>query len=284
MNESHGIKPSYMDLSADPGVDFNRFVNGAWIDSAAIPPEYPCWGAFLMLRERALENVHALLKELAEATDAEPGSNAQKIGDLFFTAMNEEQIEAAGAGPILPEIARINATRTRNGLVDTIARLHLDNVNVFFGFGAASDRDDSTRMIAHAAQGGLGLPDRDYYLSDDEKSVDLRAKYLAHVTRMFELLGEKPKMARKHARIVMRIETALAEASMSKVELRDPKATNNKMSVDAFAALCPELPMRRYFMKLGTPDFEVVNVMQPKFFQALSALLAELTARDLKAY
>lgn len=284
MNESHGIKTSYMDLSADPGVDFNRFVNGAWIDSAVIPPEYPRWGAFLMLRERALENVHVLLKELASAEELEPGSNEQKVGDLFATALDEETIEAQGATPILGEIARVNKARSRNSLVDVIAHLHLNQVGVLFGFGAFADLENSSQNMAHASQDGLGLPDRDYYLKDDEKSVDLRAKYLAHITRMFELLGEKPSMARKHARAVMRIETALAKASMSKVELRDPANITNRMTVDEFVAMVPNLAMRRYFQKLEAPEFDDINVMQPKFFAALNELIASEPLRDIKAY
>ncbi|MCA9801407.1 MAG: M13 family metallopeptidase [Cyanobacteria bacterium HKST-UBA02] len=284
MNESHGIKTSYMDLSADPGVDFNRFVNGAWIDSAVIPPEYPRWGAFLMLRERALENVHVLLKELASAEELEPGSNEQKVGDLFATALDEEAIEAQGATPILGEIARVNKARSRNSLVDVIAHLHLNQVGVLFGFGAFADLENSSQNMAHASQDGLGLPDRDYYLKDDEKSVDLRAKYLAHITRMFELLGEKPSMARKHARAVMRIETALAKASMSKVELRDPANITNRMTVDEFVALVPNLAMQRYFQKLEAPEFDDINVMQPKFFAALNELIASEPLRDIKAY
>ncbi|MBK9141120.1 MAG: M13 family metallopeptidase [Candidatus Melainabacteria bacterium] len=284
MNESPGIKTSYMDLSADPGVDFNRFVNGAWNDSAVIPPEYPRWGAFLMLRERALENVHVLLKELASAEGLEPGSNEQKVGDLFATALDEETIEARGATPILGEIARVNTARSRNSLADVIAHLHLNQVGVLFGFGAFADLENSSQNMAHASQAGLGLPDRDYYLKDDEKSVALRAKYLAHITRMFELLGEKPSMARKHARAVMRIETALAKASMGKVELRDPANITNRMTVDDFVAMVPNLAMRRYFQKLETPAFEDINVMQPKFFAALNELIASEPLRDIKAY
>jgi putative endopeptidase len=277
----HGIKPDYMDTTANPGVDFNQYANGGWIARTEIPPEYPRWGAFLMLAESTLVRCHDLLKAAAARTDAPAGSVEQMVGDFFHAAMDEAKIEADGVTPLEAEFKRIAAIRSRRSLADALAQLHLYGINALFSFGSGTDFDNSSQVIAHAVQGGLGLPDRDYYLEAD--NAELRDKYVAHVQRMFELLGERKHDARRHAQAVLSFETALAAASMSKVERRDPDNLRNKMTVDQFADLFAGFPVRRYFEKLGAPAFDTLNVMQPNFFRGASALL-DTPLWKIKAY
>ena len=282
-DQVHGIQPDYMDLTADPGVDFNRYCNGKWIDGAVIPSDKARWGAFEILREQNRVQLQTIFDELLTG-EHEVGTNAQKIADFYASGMDEAAIEAAGTKPLASEFQRIASIRTIRGLTDVIARLHNYGVNAMFGFGGSASFNDSTLVIGHALQGGLGLPDRTYYLDTDEKSQDIRVAYVAMIQRMFELLGEKPKLARKRAKVVMAIETRLAEASMSKEDKREPSNINNPMSMTDFEALIPRLPMHRYFTKLGAPAMDSLNVMQPKFFTALNELLQTVSLRDWKCY
>lgn len=279
-----GIKPDYMDLTADPGSDFNQYANGKWIDKTEIPPEYPLYGAFILLRERSLEQVHEVLKEAAANTGASAGSNAQKLGDFFASGMDEAAIESLGAKPLMEELEKIYAISSHRELTDVLARLHKQGVGALFGLGSSPDFDNSSQVIAHAMQLGLGLPDRDYYLNNDEKSIQLRQKYLAHIKAMFELTGVNPRAAEKYAGVVLFVETALAKESMSKADRRDPAKINNPMTVVAFQKLIPLIPVKRYFKTLGAPSFDGLNVMQPDYFRALGKLLAAFPLSDWKAY
>jgi putative endopeptidase len=281
--QNHGIKPSYMDTSISPGLDFNRFANGSWIANTEIPAEYPRWGSFLMLRDRTLEQLKVILEDLATSTTV-PGSNEQKIQDFFATGMDTAAIDAAGFTPIVPELKLISSIRSRRKLTDVIAHLHQCGIGGLFAFGASPDADDSSQMIGHALQSGLGLPDRDYYLQKDERSVELRKQYLAFIAQMFQLVGVKPKLAQAHARTVLSVETAMAHNFMSKEDRRDPDQTKNKMTVDQFAALVPNLDMPRYFAQIGCPPMATLNVMQPKYFHALNLLLESIPLADVKTY
>jgi putative endopeptidase len=281
--QNHGIKPSYMDKSVSPGLDFNRFANGSWIANTEIPAEYPRWGSFLMLRDRTLDQLKVILADLATKATV-PGSNEQKIQDFYATGMDEAAIEAAGITPLAPELARIGSIKTMRGLIDTIAHLHLVGVGGAFAFGASPDADDSSQMIGHALQSGLGLPDRDYYLLKDEKSVELRVQYVNLIARMFELIGEKPKVARRHANAVLHLETSMAHVFMSKEDRRDPDLTKNKMTIAQFQALVPQLDMTRYFAQIKCPPMATLNVMQPKYFQGLSQLLTSIPMSHWRAY
>lgn len=281
---THGIQLSYMDRNADPGRDFFRFANGAWLDNTPIPPAYPRWGAFLMLRDRALETVHGILQAAAANTDAVAGSNEQKIGDFFAAGMDETAIEAAGLQPLAAEFARIDRVRTRGQFASAVARLHMIGADVFFGFGGGADYKNSSQVIAQAGQDGLGLPDRDYYTKTDKRSVELRRKYVLHVQRMFQLLGHGAKKAAQAARAVMRIETRLAKASSTQVELRDPEANYHKMCNCAFERLTPHFPMRRYLADLGCAHVTEVNVGQPAFLKAFDRLVDQTSMADLKTY
>ncbi|MBA4075344.1 MAG: M13 family peptidase [Cyanobacteria bacterium PR.023] len=285
MTKNHGIKPAYMDRSVSPGVDFNRFANGTWIDTTEIPAKYPRWGAFLMLRDQTLEQTRVILEELATRSETfAPGSIEQKVNDFFASGMDEAAIEAAGINPIKDELARINTIRSLRRLGDVIAHLHTVGVGGAFAFGASPDADDSSQMIGHALQSGIGLPDRDYYLGRDKKSKELRQQYVNMLCRMFELIGEKPTVARRHAEAVLKLETAMAKAFMSKEDRRDPDKTKNKMTIAQFQALVPKLNVTRYFSNIGCPPMETLNVMQPAYFQALNKLLTKVSLNDWRVY
>jgi putative endopeptidase len=285
MTTNHGIKPAYMDKSVSPGDDFNRFANGSWIDNTEIPAKYPRWGAFLMLRDLTLEQTRVILEELATRGETfAPGSIEQKVNDFFASGMDEAAIEASGINPIKGELARINTIRTLRRLGDVIAHLHTVGVGGAFAFGASPDADDSSQMIGHALQSGIGLPDRDYYLGRDKKSKELRQAYVNMLCRMFELIGEKPTVARRHAQAVLKLETAMAKAFMSKEDRRDPDKTKNKMTIAQFQALVPKLNVTRYFSNIGCPPMETLNVMQPAYFQALNKLLTKVSLNDWRVY
>lgn len=285
MTTNHGIKPAYMDKSVSPGVDFNRFANGSWIDNTEIPAKYPRWGAFLMLRDQTLEQTRVILEELATRSETfAPGSIEQKVNDFFASGMDEAAIEAAGITPIKGELARINTIRSLRRLGDVIAHLHTVGVGGAFAFGASPDADDSSQMIGHALQSGIGLPDRDYYLGRDKKSKELRQQYVNMLCRMFELIGEKSKVARRHAEAVLKLETAMAKAFMSKEDRRDPDKTKNKMTIAQFQALVPKLNVSRYFSNIGCPPMETLNVRQPAYFQALNKLLTKVSLNDWRVY
>ena len=278
----NGIQIDQMDLSANPGVDFNRYCNGKWLDSAVIPQGYASWGGFMQLRDKALDYLRDLFEKLATAGSVD-GSNKQKIGDLYASGMNEAQIEAEGLTSLTPYLTRIGRIRNLNQLTDAVAQLHSINSEAFFGFGGGADYDDSDRMIAHASQGGTGL-ERDYYLKTDKDTVEKREQYQAHVQRMLELLGTRPATAKRHADAILKLETQLASISMDIEARRDPNKNNNKMTLSQFQALCPNLPLSRYFSKLGAPAFEVVNVRQPDFFKGLNVILAETPMWVVRAY
>jgi putative endopeptidase len=278
----HGIQIDQMDLSVDPGIDFHRYCNGTWLKNTEIPEAYPRWGQFMKLRDDSLTYLVNLFQQLSTQV-SEPGSNAQKIGDLYFTGMNEAQIEAEGLKALEPDLRRISRVRNMRDLINVVARLHLIDAEAFFGFGASIDADDSTRLIANASQGGTSL-DRDYYLKTDKDTVEKREKYLGHVEGLFTLLGEKPAVAKRHAAAVLRLETELANISMSKKELRDPNKARNKMTVGAFQALCPNIPLTQYFDKLGAPSFETMNVQQVAFFQGLDKVLTSQPMWVVRAY
>ncbi len=284
MSQEHGIKSSYMDRTADPGRDFFRFANGAWLDATAIPPEYPRWGSFLILRESNLAQLNRLMEELSASTGNAPGTVAQQVGDFFFSGMDEKKVARDGAKPLAREFARIDAVRSRRQLAEVIGRLHNYGANVLFGFGSGQDFADSNQVIAQAAQSGLGLPDRDYYTKDDGDSVTLREKYVAHVARMFILLGYNKSRAEKAAAAVMKIETALAHASLTKTERRDPAKNYHKMPLAEFQEIVSRLPLDIYLKTIGSPEFDQLNVGQPAFFKGVNELLGTITFTEWKAY
>jgi putative endopeptidase len=273
-----------MDRSVDACTDFFQYANGTWLKKTEIPAAYPGWGSFYILDESNRANLRAILDEAAKNKSATKGSTAQLISDYYGACMDTDAIEKLGAKPLDPYFKQIDAIKNTDDVVNMVAGLHRVGVGALFGFGAFPDFKNSTMNIAFAVQGGLGLPNRDYYTNTDAKSVEIRGKYVEHVAKMFVLLGDPSEKAKAKADTIMKIETRLALASKAPVELRDPVANYNKMSVADADQLAPSLKWEAYSAKLGTPRFTEVNVGQPAFFREVGKMLGEVPIEDWKTY
>src|SRR5437867_6723889 len=226
------LDPQNMDTSVKPQDDFFMYADGGWIKRTEIPPEYSRWGGFNELIERNNDALHTIAEKAVNTrVDPRLAPEVQKVGDYYASGMDEKTIEAVRTKPLDDEFKRIEAIKDRNDLLKEIACLHDFGVGVLFGFGSGQDAKDSTHEIAQAAQGGLGMPDRDYYTKTDEASKKLRDQYVEHVTKMLTLLGEPAGTAAEQARKILALETKLAESSRTRVELRDPQKNYNKMPV-----------------------------------------------------
>lgn len=281
---AHGLDISNMDKTCKPCDDFFHYADGGWMARNPVPPAYPRWGTFNELQEKNREVLRQILEAAAANKQAQPGSNEQKIGDFYSSCMDEPKVEAEGVKPLQPELDRIAQIASVRQLQSEVARLQGMGVNTLFRFGSAQDRKDSTQVIGFAAQGGLGLPDRDYYTKVDGKSKAIREQYTAHVARMLELSGDAPAAAAVEAQTVLNIETKLAQASMKRVELRDPDATYHKMDVAQLKELTPDISWPEYFQEIGAPPVQSVNVAQPKFFEAINSDLKDVPLADWKTY
>jgi putative endopeptidase len=270
-----------MDRTVDPCVDFFKYSCGGWIKNNPIPPDQSSWDTYSKMQDENRERLRGLL-EAAAKPDPNRSVSAQKIGDYYASCVDEKAIEAKGMDSINPQLERIAQIKSKAELADAAAALVDDNV--LFNFGSTQDYRDASQVIAEADQGGLGLPDRDYYLKDDAKSIDLRKAYLAHVQKMFELLGDKPDAAAAEAQTVMRIETALAKGSMTRVERRDPKKLDHKMTSAEFEKISPDFQWQIYFTKVGLPSLGSLNVASPGFFKALDEELGKENLADWKVY
>jgi putative endopeptidase len=279
------LDPTNMDTSVKPGDDFFRYATGAWIKRTEIPPEYSRWGAFNELIERNNDALHAIA-EKASKTPVDPklAPETQKVGDYYASGMDENTIEAMRAKPLQDEFTRIETIKDRQDVLAEIAHLHTMGVNAFFEFGAGQDAKDSTRDIAQVVQGGLGMPDRDYYTKQDPDMKEKREKYVAHVTKMLTLLGEPADKASDDAKKILALETKLAEASRTRVQLRDPIKNYNKIGTRQLQDLTPDWNWSDYFKTINLVDPGEVNVHQPEFFKAANGLFKSASLDDWKAY
>jgi putative endopeptidase len=280
----HGINPAYLDTKVSACVNFNQHANGGWIASHPVPAEYPSYGTLRELTERNEVILHQILEDAASRTSAPIGSDEQKIGDFYASCMNTTQVERAGAKPLRPEFKRIRQIHDLPGLEAEVSRLQGAGANVLFRFTEQQDRKDSTQVIAGALQGGMGLPERDYYFKDDEKSQQIREAYVKHIASMLALLGDDAAQAADESRRVMALETRLAQSAMTRIELRDPDATYHKMPLAQLQNLTPNFSWERYLGSLGYPQISQINVAQPKFFSAANELLGSVPLDDWKAY
>src|SRR5229473_2784255 len=187
---SHGFDVADLDRTCKPCDDFHQFAVGGWLKANPVPPEYPIWGSFITLAEKNVQALHGILEAAATNTSAAPGSNEQKIGDFYASCMNTKEIDAQGLKPIAADLASIDAMHDTAGLLTTGARLQTEGVGVLFTYGSNQDFKDSSKVIGEADQGGLGLPDRDYYTRDDEESKKLRQHYVEHVAKLLVLAGD----------------------------------------------------------------------------------------------
>ena len=280
---SWGFDTANLDKTCKPCDDFYQFAMGGWMKNNPIPAAYSSWGTFTQLADKNQQNLRTVL-EAAEKSNAQPGTNEQKIGDFYASCMDTAAIEAAGTKPLDPELARIALIKNQADLQTEVARLQRIGTGVLFRFGSSQDAKDSTQVIAIASQGGLGLPDRDYYVRDDEKSKLIREAYLKHLAKMFALLGDPADKSAAEASTVLTIETALANASLKNVDLRDPNKTYHPTSLAGLKTLTPNFSWEHYFDLQGRPDLKSINVAQPDFFKALDAQLTATPIADWKVY
>jgi endothelin-converting enzyme/putative endopeptidase len=272
-----------MDKSADPCSDFYQYACGNWIKTNPIPPDQSSWGRFAELEERNKETLRGIL-EAAANPSASRDAISRQIGDYYAACMDEKTIDAKGLKPVEPALARIAALKDKSELASEIARLHRSGAGALFDFSSGQDFKDSNAVIAQFDQGGIGLPDRDYYLKDDPESVEIRHKYIAHIQRMLELAGDSPDAAKRSADVVMRIESSLARGSLDRVSRRDPEKVYHKMTTRELEALSPSFRWTAYFRDTGAPSFNSINVAWPDFAKAMEQQIQSESLDDWKTY
>jgi endothelin-converting enzyme/putative endopeptidase len=277
-----GFDLTAIDRAANPCDDFYQYACGTWLKNNPIPPDQASWGRFSELHERN----QMILREILEAasTASNRGPDTQKIGDFYGSCMDEVTIGAKGTRPIQPELDHISAMANLRDFSAEIARLHRVGVDVLFSFSSGQDFKDSNAEIGQADQGGLGLPERDYYFRDDPKAVETRKEYVAHVARMFQLLGVSAADAQTKADTVMRLETAIAKMSLDVTTRRDPVAVYHKMTLAEFEALSDSFDWTLYFTDIKAPAMQSLNVAVPDFFKGQEALLKADPLADWKDY
>src|SRR5882757_4173825 len=280
---SWGFDTVNLDKTCKPCDDFYQFAMGGWMKSNPIPPEYSSGGTFAQLADKNQQTLRQIL-EAAVNAKAVPGSNEQKIGDFYASCMDSAAIDAAGTRSLDPELAQIAAIQNAADLQAETERLHSRGVGVLFRFNSNQDAKDSTRVIGSAFQGGLGLPEREYYLKQDDKSKQLRDAYVKHVAKMFELLGDAADQSAAESAAIMKIETALATTSMKNTDIRDPDKTYHKLTLAELKTLTPNFSWDAYFNAVGHPELKDINVGQPDFFKALDSQLTATPLDDWKTY
>ncbi|HEX7518487.1 MAG TPA: M13-type metalloendopeptidase [Chthoniobacterales bacterium] len=287
------LDPKNMDASVKPQDDFYLYANGSWIKSNPIPPEFSRWAAFNELAEKNNDALHEIAEKAAAAAPKDPkklktektaAADLQKVGDFYASGMDEKAVDAARAKPLADELKRIDAMKDRKDVLKEIGHLHAMGVNAFFGFSSGQDDKNSTMVIGQAYQGGLGMPDRDYYTKEDDASKKLRDQYVDHVMKMLAIAGEPVAQAYEHAKKVMALETSLAKPARTRVELRDPQKNYNKMKQAELQALTPDWNWADYFKEIKLTQPGDINVGQPDFFKAADQVFKSVSVDDWKTY
>jgi len=278
-----GFSVETIDKTADPCVDFYEYACGNWIKAAEIPPDQGRWGSFTELDDRNLVTLREILEKVSANN---PSRNAvdQKIGDYYEACMDEKAADAKGIEPLRPELDRIAAVKNKGELIDAIARVQLIGPNPLFNFYSSPDFHNAGQIIAFIDQGGLSLPDRNYYIKDDANMVEMRNHLMAYATQVFTLAGQTPQQAAESAATVLGIETALAKAAMDRTLRRDPKTRDHKMTREEAIALAPDFSLNRFFTASGAPAFSELNVANPEFFKQVDPLLNSESLETWKTY
>ena len=275
-----GIDLNSLNRRVDPCADFFEFACGGWLAANPIPGDQPRWGRFDDLQERNNEILHKVLENAATSSD--PAN--RKIGDYYASCMDEATIEKKGATPLEPFFQKIAALKSAADLPALVADLHTIGVNAFFGFGAEGDFKNAKMVIAQLDQGGLGLPDRDYYFKADGRSADIRGQYVDHVGKLVTLTGRTERPSAALAAGVMKFETGLAKGALDNVSRREPAKVYHKMTVGELQALTPHFNWSTYFRGTGAPSFTEINVAEPEFLKAFNGLIGSTPLDEIKGY
>ena len=279
-----GFNTANIDTTCKACDDFYHYANGGWLKNNPIPPAFSTWSTTSKLLDSNTEVLHQILEEAAKNTTAPAGSNEQKIGAMYASCMNTDAIEAAGAKPLQPGFAEVEKLKSSKDLPGVLAALRNNGYGSMFGFGSIPDQKNSKMVIASLNQGGTSLPDRDYYLLDDEKSKAIRDAYLKYVAKSFELTGDAPDKAAATAQTILDLETKIARIQRDRVANRDPDKRYNKMSVADLQKLTPDFDWATYFKGIKAPKFDSLTVGQPEFFQQWNGLLTSVSPADWKSY
>ena len=274
--------PASIDRGTDPCTDFYQYACGSWLKNNPIPPDQASWGRFSELNERNRIILRDILVAAAAAKNRD--SVTQKIGDYYAACLDEKTIESKGLTPLKGEFARIDAMKSTQDLAEVLAHLHRLGLNVLFNFSSGQDFKDSNAVIGNADQGGLGLPERDFYFRDDARTVATRKEYVAHLTRLLKLMGVAQAKAAKQADEIMKLETAMAQASMDVTSRRDPTSVYHMMTLSKFEGMSDSFAWSRYFAALKAPPMENINVATPDFFKAQEAMLKSQPLDVWKTY
>lgn len=283
-----GKKPKYidktnMDMAVKPGENFYLYANGSWLKANPVPASKTRWSAIDVLREESSKRMQSLLIEASKKAATNP--QMQKIGDFYLSGMDTVTINNLGYEPIKADLQRIDAISSVDDLLKEIAYEKTSGTgSALFGFFLSQDRKNVTQYIPQLTQGGTSLPDRDYYLKNDARSTAIRKAYVEHLEKMFRLIGESEAEAKTHAVVVMRLETALAKAQMSRVEMRDPYKTYNKFSVKDFSATTASIDWNQMFQQLKLTGADSLVVTNPSFFKSVDVLLSAVPLQDWKTY
>ncbi|WP_128547879.1 M13 family metallopeptidase [Larkinella soli] len=278
------IDPANMDTSVKPGDNFYQYANGTWLKNNPIPASKTRWGSFNELQEKSLQAMKTLLEESSRGSEAGRSRTRQMVGDFYASGMDSLRVEKLGYTPIRPDLDRIAAVADKAGLLDEMTRQRAQGNPMLFGFSVSQDRKNVNKYLPQLGQGGTTLPDRDYYLKNDARSRAVREAYQDHLTKMFGLIGETPEKAAKDAATVLRLETALAGAQMSRVEMRDPYKTYNKFGVADFSKTTPALDWSRLLDRMGAGKQDTVLVANPAFFRSVDSLLTATPVDEMKTY
>jgi putative endopeptidase len=278
-----GFSLDTIDKTADPCVDFYQYACGNWIKNTEIPADQPEWVSFIELDERN-KDVEREILEKAAVESPSRSAIEQKIGDYYSACMDEKAADAKGLDPVKRELERVMAVKDKQALIDTIAHNHMIGANALFNFYSHPDLHNADQVIAYIDQGGLTLPDRDYYIKDDAKQVEMRKHLVDYITEVFTLAGQSPAKAADSAQTVLRIETALAKAQMDRTLRRDPKNRDHKMKTDDALALAPNFYLSRYFKDVNAPSFAELNVSNPEFFKQVNGVIESESLDGLKTY
>lgn len=279
-----GINLDFMDKTVKPGDDFFRYVNGTWFDQTEIPNDRVRWGSFDELRQNTDKDALAILKEAVNNKNLDPKSDQAKAVKVFTTYMDTVYRNKLGIKPILPKLKKINAVKSIQDVNNLIIEMAPVGGIGFYGIGIGPDAKNSNRNVVNIGLGSLGLPDRDYYVSQDADSKEKREKYILHVARMLQFLGEKPEQAKVNAQRVLALETAMAQPRLDRVERRDRRKTYNPMSVADLQKLTPAVDWQKFITAVGIKNLDSVIVSQPKYMTALQTIFSENNVEDWKAY